>query len=141
MTTTKKKGDDEPDEEKILAHLQGDAPKAEPQKKRRPWLPQRPPLPAEQRPRKTTLLERTDPHLLTLNKAIQALRRTRPDLSGPLASARLRLFDAIRDDDKATAKAWLKHIEDGADQIVASFQQDYRDAARAISDIINEKAP
>lgn len=91
------------------------------------------------RPSAMTLLDRADPHLLTLNNAIQELRKTAPRKSGPMASWRLKLFDAIREGDKRTARGWITHLKDAAKDIQESRRSAFEDAVQAILELVSEK--
>lgn len=114
-------GNDEPTEERILASLHGQ----QPQQRR-----------VVRREEMLSLLERADPHLLTIRGAIEDLRKVAPERSGPLARMRLRLYDAIRGNDKKTALAWVEHLERSAGEIIQEGRQQYSGAVKAIRDLV-----
>lgn len=113
---------DEPTEEQILASLHGQKPAPARRVVRREEM--------------LSLLERADPHLLTIRGAIEDLRKVAPERSGPLARMRLRLYDAIRGNDKKTALAWVEHLERNAGEITQEGRQQYGDAVKAIRELV-----
>jgi len=112
----------DPTDEQIIAHLSGEKPP-----------------PAKRIVRRVVpLLELADPHLMMLNNAIQALRREAPDVSGPLAKMRLRLYDSIRGDDPQTAQSWVANLEKGARDIQDEWRQEYVAALMTIKKLVGD---